>query len=340
MMLITASIFSLLIYISPGFNSNNDKIFDRGINDKQNYYNNPIIKRSLPDPTVIKAEDGNFYLYATEDIRNIPIYKSEDLINWQFVGTVFTEKNRPSFFSRGGLWAPDINYIKGKYVLYYVMSKFGERVNNGIGVAISESPEGPFRDLGCMFTSEEVGVKNSIDAFLFEDKGSYYLFWGSNFGIYGIQLNEDGLSIKKHAKKVQVAGNNIEGVAIEKRNGFYYLFASAGYCCSGDKSSYHIVYGRSEKLFGPYITKHREKLLDKKYELLLKGNSRVAGPGHQSRLIIDEEGQDWLIYHGYLRDNPSKGRVVFMDRIEWNEGWPHIINFEPSSSSLCPVLMK
>lgn len=43
-------------------------------------YRNPIINQSLPDPTVIKANDGNFYLYATEDIRNVPIFRSSDLI--------------------------------------------------------------------------------------------------------------------------------------------------------------------------------------------------------------------------------------------------------------------
>jgi len=81
-------------------------------------YQNPVIHRSLPDPTVIKANDGYFYLYATEDIRNIPIYRSPNLIDWEFMGTAFTDQTRPTFVSRGGLWAPDINYINGKYVLY------------------------------------------------------------------------------------------------------------------------------------------------------------------------------------------------------------------------------
>ncbi len=49
----------------------------------ENSYNNPVVAYSLPDPTVIKAADGYFYLYATENIRNTPIHRSSDLVNWK-----------------------------------------------------------------------------------------------------------------------------------------------------------------------------------------------------------------------------------------------------------------
>ena len=88
-------------------------------------YKNPVVNFSLPDPTLVKADDGSFYLYATEDIRNMPIYRSADLVNWEFVGTAFTDATRPTFEPKGGLWAPDISIINGKYVLYYSMSVWG-----------------------------------------------------------------------------------------------------------------------------------------------------------------------------------------------------------------------
>lgn len=301
-------------------------------------YKNPIISESLPDPTVIYAPNRCFYLYATEDTKNIPIYKSSDLIEWEFVGTAFENESRPTFLEKGDLWAPDINYINGKYVLYYTLSKWGELDKCGIGVAVSESPEGPFRDLGKLFTSEGIGVKNSIDQFYFEDKGKKYIFWGSQYGIYGIELTDDGLALKKNAKKKQIAGTFMEGTAIEKRNGYYYLFGSAGTCCRGKDSKYHIVYGRSNRLFGPYVTKDGKSLLNNNYEILLLGNDRVAGPGHQSRLLKDKKGSDWLIYHGYLKDSPQKGRLVFMDKIEWIDDWPYIKNSEPSTISEKPFV--
>lgn len=55
-------------------------------------YRNPILAYSVPDPTVIKAEDGMFYLYATEDIRNMPVFYSRDMVEWTLCGSVFAEK--------------------------------------------------------------------------------------------------------------------------------------------------------------------------------------------------------------------------------------------------------
>lgn len=85
--------------------------------DPAKTYKNPVVNYSLPDPSVIRAEDGYFYLYATEDIRNLPIHRSKDLIKWESVGTAFTDETRPTFEPKGNLWAPDINKIGDKYVL-------------------------------------------------------------------------------------------------------------------------------------------------------------------------------------------------------------------------------
>ena len=90
--------------------------------EKAETYQNPVIAYSLPDPSVIRGDDGYFYLYATEDIRNLPIHRSKDLVNWEMVGTAFTDQTRPDFEPDGGLWAPDINKVGDRYVLYYSMS--------------------------------------------------------------------------------------------------------------------------------------------------------------------------------------------------------------------------
>ena len=131
-------------------------------------YKNPVVDYSLPDPTVIKGDDGYFYLYATEDIRNLPIHRSKDLVNWEFLGTAFTDESRPDFEPNGGIWAPDINKIGDKYVLYYSMSVWGGEWTCGIGCAVSDRPEGPFKDCGMMFRSNGIKVQNSIDPFYIE----------------------------------------------------------------------------------------------------------------------------------------------------------------------------
>ena len=88
-------------------------------------YRNPVIKQSAPDPTIIRANDGYFYLYATENVHNVPIYRSADMVDWKFVGTAFTDATRPQWNPKGNIGAPDINYINGKYVLYYAKSEWG-----------------------------------------------------------------------------------------------------------------------------------------------------------------------------------------------------------------------
>ena len=58
----------------------------------KNVYRNPVIDYSLPDPSVIEGDDGYYYLYATEDIRNLPIHRSKNLVDWDFVPASFQRK--------------------------------------------------------------------------------------------------------------------------------------------------------------------------------------------------------------------------------------------------------
>lgn len=299
-------------------------------------YRNPVINRSMPDPTVIKADDGYFYLYATEDIRNMPIYRSQDLVSWQFIGTVFTDQSRPTFEPNGGLWAPDINLINGKYVLYYSMSVWGGEQTCGIGVATADNPDGPFTDHGKLFRSNEIGVQNSIDPCFVEDNGKKYLFWGSFRGIYAIELSDDGLSLKPGAEKIQVAGTAYEGTYIHKRNGYYYLFASVGTCCEGLNSTYTTVVGRSKNLFGPYLDKQNNPMKDNRHEVLIRKNAKFVGTGHNSEIVQDAEGQDWMFYHAVSVDNPQ-GRVLMLDRIRWDNDWPLVLGSTPSLEAERPI---
>ncbi len=285
-------------------------------------FTNPVTTTSLPDPTVIRADDGYFYLYATEDVRNLPIYRSANLTEWTFVGTAFTDATRPKWNADGGIWAPDINRIGGKYVLYYSKSVWGGEWTCGIGVATADRPEGPFTDHGALFTSREIGVQNSIDPFFISDEGRNYLFWGSFHGIYGIELTADGLAVKPGAEKKKVAANFMEGTYIYRRGQHYYLFGSAGSCCEGARSTYRVTYGRAESLFGPYYTKSGDRLLDGDYDTLVSGDSLVAGPGHNAEIVTDDEGNDWMPMHGYQRSDPDAGRVTWLERIDWRDGWP------------------
>ncbi len=298
-------------------------------------YSNPVSSLSLPDPTVIRADDGLFYLFATEDIRNTPIMRSSDLVNWELTGTAFTAETRPSFESGGGIWAPDINFINGQYVLYYAMSRWGGEWTCGIGIATAGRPEGPFTDRGKLFRSNEIGVQNSIDPFFIEDEGKKYLFWGSFHGIYAIELSYDGLSVRPGAEKRQVAGTAYEGVYIFKRDGYYYMFCSTGTCCEGVNSTYMTVVGRSENLFGPYLNRKGESMNDNRHEILIHGNEQFAGTGHNSEIITDKNGRTWMLYHAVDRKNP-RGRKLMLDEIQWKDDWPYVEGGTPSTKWIKP----
>jgi arabinan endo-1,5-alpha-L-arabinosidase len=306
-------------------------------------YRNPIVAKSIPDPTVMKDKDGYFYMYGTEDIHNMPIYRSRNLVDWTFVGTAFREDARPRTVKPHGdgmMWAPDINYINGKYVLYYTIGIWGREWESGIGVATAEHPEGPFTDHGQLIDSRKIGVQNSIDQFFIRDKGKNYLVWGSFSGIYIIQLTDDGLSIMPGAQKQQISGRQSEASYIYKHKGYYYYFGSAGSCCEGADSRYHVIYGRSKSLFGPYVTKSGERLLDGKYDTLIHGNEFVAGPGHNAEFVEDDKKNTWIIYHGYVRKEAAKGRQVFMSQVKWKDGWPYVDGDAPCEEATAPFFKK
>lgn len=309
-------------------------------------FSNPVLDGNHPDPTVFRAPDGNFYLYCTEssgDDGGMGIYRSADLVQWEHVGKVITGNYLNwTDLKKSDLWAPEIRYINGKYVVYFSVSSWGGLDTSKIGVATSDSPKGPFTDSGkALITYDDLGVLNSIDPFYWEEDGKKYLFWGSFHGLYVTELTDDGLSVKKDGAGKptllqQVAGSAFEATCIYKRNGYYYLFASVGSCCDGANSSYRVVVGRSTDLFGPYVDKSGNKMLNNKYELVLQGNDYWAGPGHNSQILVDDAGTEWMIYHG--RPLPDADvRSVLLDRLLWtDDGWPYIKNAEPSEMELIP----
>ena len=295
----------------------------------KNVYRNPVIDYSLPDPSVIEGDDGYYYLYATEDIRNLPIHRSKNLVDWEYVGTAFTDRTRPDFEPNGGLWAPDINKIGDRYVLYY--SQPGENNKHAIGVASGPSPVGPFTDHGKLIGSDEIGVDISIDQFYIEEDGHKYMFWGSFRGIWAIELADDGLSLKPGAGKRKIAGDQYEGTYIHKRDGYYYLIVSTG----DFMKDYHVVVGRSRSLMGPYVDRAGRDMLGVHHELVVGNGNGFVAPGHNAEFITDDKGQDWMLYHTRLEVGGP--RYLLLDRIEWNDGWPEVRGHVPARSAEAPV---
>jgi arabinan endo-1,5-alpha-L-arabinosidase len=324
------------------------------------------------DPSVIHGQqrgDDYWYMFCTKDplndadrdasgalkFHNIPIFKSIDLVNWTYVGDVFSEV--PSWGDpTSGLWAPEIQYSEGQYYLYYVMIDPVAEVSGeadchfepAIGVATSSSPTGPWIDRvtdsqpprpviesrragpGCNFYwTLDPEVITAGD-------GQKYIYYGSYFG--GIEVRRlypDGLAAMADTALPVAIPNRYENADVVQHDGYYYLFASATNCCNGPLTGYSVFAGRSQSPIGPFVDREGVSLLESRVGgtpvISLNGN-RWVGPGHNT-VFTDFSGQDWTIYHAIDRNDPYLSdpdplrinkRHALLDPLDWIEGWPTV----------------
>src|SRR5690606_1167931 len=205
----------------------------------------------------------------------------------------------------------------------------------GIGVATAADPAGPFNDHGKLFDSREIGVPNSIDPQLVIDDGTPYLILGSFHGRWGIALADDGLSVA--GVKFQLADDRFEAPFVVERDGTYWLFASLGSCCEGERSTYHVAVGRADSLQGPYFDRDGVDLRRGGGTARLIGGESFVGPGHNT-VVRDDAGDDWLVYHAIDPGEPrlpggATRRPMMLDRIQWEDGWPVVDGGVPSTES-------
>lgn len=313
------------------------------------YIDNPVVERDMADPHILRWED-KLYIYSTGG----QISRSDDGgITWESLGTVGIS---PDWGTSGaGFWAPDIVQIGDKLLLYYSLSVWDDP-NPGIGVASAEHPEGPWTDHGKLFTSQEIGVDNSIDPCVFVGQdGNVYMIWGSFRGCYGIELTEDGLGLKNgldYAKENKVLvsgkpgpwdGSTFEGSYVIYKDGWYYYFGSSGTCCEGLRSTYHVRVGRSQNPLGPYVDSRGRELAGAGNvgDTILAGSGNFVGPGHNS-ILIDDLGNYYIVYHVWVNDNgEGKGRYLAMSRLEWDdEGWCTVKGRAPANRVIAPYIEK
>lgn len=299
---------------------------------------------SCPDPSIIHGKqpgDDFWYLYCTNEkfsdngrLHLIPVSKSPDLVNWTYVGDVFAQM--PSWVGSGGwLWAPDIQFFDGKYHLYYAVSNT-VMGGSAIYVATSDSPVGPWTASSTPVVAPQKspccagGMRDVIDPYVLNLDGQKYILFGSfNGGVVGRALSPDGMR-SDPATQVQIAPpDRYEAPYIVQRNGFFYLFLSAGRCCSGEFSGYGVFAARSKSPLGPYFDRDGNSLLDARVGgtpvLAMNGNKWI-GPGHNA-VATDLSGQDWMVYHAIDSNKPSfvhgwTRRPVMIDAMQWIDGWP------------------
>jgi arabinan endo-1,5-alpha-L-arabinosidase len=306
-----------------------------------------MLDRDFPDPTVIQADDGFYYAYATQSpndnggVTNLQIARSKDLTTWKFVGEGLPTK--PSWASNTqDIWAPHVSHpAGGKYILYYSANP-NAKTGLCLGVATSDSPMGPFIDTGAPLVCGKSFV--NIDPMQFDDPktGEPYLIWGSGFEPVRIQkLAGDHLRFAPGSASTElifpVASDNpenyqrlVEGAWMLENEGWYYLFFSGDNCCTPNPH-YGVMVARSRSVLGPFENFEGGVGLNK--NVIVAEDSRWSAPGHNS-VIKDGEGNHWVFYHGIDRQAPYLKSSVFGDHavrrpmlkssLTFRNGWPEV----------------
>jgi len=191
---------------------------------------NPIVPPGvyIADPSAHVWADGKMFVYGSRDespeyycSKSYRVLSSDDLKSWKMSGESFatTGPGDQVTYSDNYLYAPDVQYYKGKYYLYYCLSF----AKNTEGVAVSDSPLGPFKN----GTPIDVGGFNQIDPCVFiDDDGKAYYVWGQ-FSAKMARMNPDMMSIDTATIRENVITEEEhffhEGCYMIKRNGLYYL---------------------------------------------------------------------------------------------------------------------
>ena len=308
-------------------------------------YVNPILDEDFPDPAVIHADDGYYYAYATQTLRdghwiNIQVARSADLIHWEQLGDALPKK--PDWAqTTQDFWAPSVIFDGSTYFIYYSATPDAchhhER-GHALAVATSTSPAGPFVDMG-MPLLLGAGFEY-IDPMAYDDPvtGKHLLYWGSGFQPIKVQeLAPDRMSFAAESATIDLIWPNgkhggfprlVEASWVIRHDDFYYLFYSGDNCCGPD-AHYGVMVARSKSATGPFETLEQARGVP--HSLMLFKSEHWLAPGHNC-IVTDKTGQEWILYHAIdvnrprqrQEDEENSRRILLIDRIQWKDGWPHV----------------
>src|SRR6266480_5998424 len=244
----------------------------------------------IHDPAIIR-QGNTYYIFGTNRFAQklVPIFCSQDLHQWKFCGHVFDsvpEWALKEIPDARGIWAPDISFVQGKYLLYYAVSTSGSN-HSVIGLITnqtldSDSPNYRWVDEGPVVGSRREDDWNAIDPNLVMDEnGGMWLAMGSFWGGIKIRrldpktgkLSQLDPTLYSLASRRPLEPPAIEAPTIVRHGKHYYLLVSFDFCCRGKDSSYKIMVGRSSKITGPYFDRAGKPLMAGGGTLLLESGT-------------------------------------------------------------------
>lgn len=283
------------------------------------YEGNPLSRmHGAADPDV-HVWDGVVWMYTSQDRKVDPAkhkhhydamdgyhaFSSTDLINWTDHGEIFHSSDVSWRWEKGGfLWAPGAARRNGKYYLYYPLKNAGGKWR--VGVAVGDTPIGPFKDSGRPLEGLE-----EIDPMVFiDDDGEAYIY--NNPGVVA-KLKPNMIELAEAPRPIVYAPEAVtkddtlkylEGPYMHKRNGIYY-FSYTNWKNKSEQGYYAVA----NNPYGPFEW---------------KGAMAPKAEGAQDHhSIIEFKGQWYYFYHIAIKEFPlykeSQGRIACYDKLHYNE---------------------
>jgi beta-xylosidase len=274
---------------------------------------NPVLQGWYADPEgIIFGQQYWIYPTYSAPYKNqvfMDAFSSSDLVNWQQHARIIDTSSVT--WARRAMWAPSI-IRKGKK--YYLFFSANDIQNNsqpgGIGVAVADRPQGPFKDLlGKPLLDKFYNGAQPIDQFVFKDRdGKYYLIYGGwghcniarlKKDFSGFIPFKDGSTFKEITPK-----NYVEGPFMFRRNNKYYFMWSEG---GWTGPNYKVAYAMSDSPFGPF----------ERIGVVLEQDPQVAtGAGHHSLLQVPKSDDWYIVYHRRpLGETDANHRVTCIDKM-------------------------
>jgi beta-xylosidase len=319
---------------------------------------NPVYGSYFADPFVWKFDDV-YYAIGTGELeasgeaigKVFPLLQSTDFFQWSFASSALV---KPDPKLGNNFWAPAVAFADGKFYLYYSVGH-GDK-NHQLRVATSDSPQGPYHDIGKALLDPEK-CSFAIDPHPFQDEdGRWYMFYARDFLDCSpkaragtalmvapmksmTELEGEGTVVLRarsdwqrfEAERTMYGRewdwHTLEGPAVCKRNGHYYCFYSGG---RWENDTYGVDYGVADSVLGPYSDAGNEA----GPRVLRTVPNRVIGPGHNTIVTGPDNVMDYIVYHAW--DREMKARRMFVDELIWTAEGPRCEGptwAEPSGST-------
>ncbi|MBO4905998.1 MAG: family 43 glycosylhydrolase [Bacteroidaceae bacterium] len=318
---------------------------------------NPILPEFHADPEILYSEQtGRFYIYSTTDGvagwggYYFTCFSSDNLVDWKHEGIILDLATSQVPWASGNAWAPCIieRKVNGQWKYFFYYSGHNPEHNRkAIGVAVADSPTGPFRDLGHPMLDERPEGQNhgqqiDVDVFCDPVSGKYYLYWGNGY-MAGAELNDDMTSLVPGTTRVMTpAGGSLadyqyrEAPYVFYRNGLYYFQWSVD---DTGAANYHVAYGTSRSPLGPI------EVASEPVVLMQRPDQQIYGTAHNSVLQLPGKDEWYIVYHrinpAYMQREMGPGfhRQVCIDRMEFNADGT-IRPVTPTQEGVAPVKVK